>query len=538
VPAYYWSARKDTSMTIAKIGKITGPPGCGKTTELKRLIDAASDLYFPNEIGVVSYTNAAVEEIRTRIVNTLSEEEKDLVQNVRTLHSHCYRLIGRPPVGEGNLAQFNKERPEFAVGSGKVNPDENIPHKDHSRKSNDKLMNEMNQLRNQLVPPDEWMPDTQAFYKAWSEWLDYNGMVDYTGMIEQVMARKLCPKILILFIDEAQDLTPLQYAVTKLWSENARSTTYAGDSDQCIFRFSGSRPEEFIELDHQWNKHLDQSYRVSPVVHGYGEAVVRQIQNRENTIYKPSDKYGEGKVYTTLYPDLSLEGEHMIICRCNYQINRWIKYLSDQGLLWKNLYRPSNRGWNPLGTQSLETVRIFYTLLSGQEILMSDMQKMVKRLYAKDTMKHGAKGAFLGMQTHEAVGDKMLPYYCDLQDMPSLGFKQSFIDTIQNKKVDEIFKLTGIAAPALIKLPRDIVEFNSVVDNINITIGTIHSIKGGEADHVWLDVGTSPIILKELLRDPLAMYDEARVAYVAVTRARRTLGLLLNYNWNPVLPRI
>jgi len=30
-------------MTIAKIGKITGPPGCGKTTELHRLIDAACD---------------------------------------------------------------------------------------------------------------------------------------------------------------------------------------------------------------------------------------------------------------------------------------------------------------------------------------------------------------------------------------------------------------------------------------------------------------------------------------------------------------
>jgi superfamily I DNA/RNA helicase len=66
-------------------------------------------------------------------------------------------------------------------------------------------------------------------------------------------------------------------------------------------------------------------------------------------------------------------------------------------------------------------------------------------------------------------------------------------------------------------------------------VGTIHSVKGGEADHVWIDTELPPLILSEMQKDIRASYDEARVAYVAVTRARKTVGLLRSRMRNPML---
>ena len=59
-----------------------------------------------------------------------------------------------------------------------------------------------------------------------------------------------------------------------------------------------------------------------------------------------------------------------------------------------------------------------------------------------------------------------------------------------------------------------------------VTVGTVHSVKGGEADHVWLDMTKSRRILTEERESEQVYFDEMRVAYVGVTRAKDTLGIL------------
>ena len=78
--------------------------------------------------------------------------------------------------------------------------------------------------------------------------------------------------------------------------------------------------------------------------------------------------------------------------------------------------------------------------------------------------------------------------------------------------------------------------FEKVIENIQniytqdkprIIIGTIHSVKGGEADHVWVDAELTRSICREIAMDIGHAYDdEARLAYVAATRAKKTLGIL------------
>ena len=160
---------------------------------------------------------------------------------------------------------------------------------------------------------------------------------------------------------------------------------------------------------------------------------------------------------------------------------------------------------------------------------------MVKKLNAKDNLKHGAKTDIsrLPVTEQDPFEDRPIAKTIDLFDLNGLGFTESFINNKQ--PIDEIFKLTGLVADLIPRMPSDVEAWNK---EINILVGTIHSVKGAESDHVWLDVGTSSLIINEMYRDKTIMYDEARVAYVAVTRAKQTLGLLMNKMWNPLLPRI
>jgi ATP-dependent exoDNAse (exonuclease V) beta subunit len=55
-------------------------------------------------------------------------------------------------------------------------------------------------------------------------------------------------KFKVLFIDEAQDLSLLQWEmVRKIWGE-AEKTYIAGDDDQAIFKWAGADVDHFIAL--------------------------------------------------------------------------------------------------------------------------------------------------------------------------------------------------------------------------------------------------------------------------------------------------
>jgi len=154
----------------AKIGKITGPPGCGKSTELLRLIERACEKYFPNKIGAVSFTNAAVETIRERVAQTVGET-KDVVKNVRTIHSHCFRLLGLSgdEIAESHLSEFNKKNPAYALKN--KNSDEDDTTWDSANRYSDYLFNQSQILRNQLIPEDQWPPDVLSIHKVWKKWM-------------------------------------------------------------------------------------------------------------------------------------------------------------------------------------------------------------------------------------------------------------------------------------------------------------------------------------------------------------------------------
>ena len=79
---------------------------------------------------------------------------------------------------------------------------------------------------------------------------------------------------------------------------------------------------------------------------------------------------------------------------------------------------------------------------------------------------------------------------------------------------------------------RDSSKGESLTEPGRVRIGTVHNMKGAEAENVVLYTETSHRVHDEMKRNPDA---ELRVQYVAVTRASQRLFLLDGrgvYYWN------
>ena len=184
---------------IAKTAKVIGRPGTGKTTYLLGLIEAAAKKYDPNRVGAVSFTVAAVNEMKDRVARS-SGISKGTIKNCRTIHSHCFRLLDlrKEKVADEKIPEWNKEFPQWELPDSTLLNEDNHYDDTISRKrteDNLKLFNRIQIKRNKMIPQGEWSHDEKLMHKDWAGWLYENDYVDYTGMVEMALEMRLIPEI-------------------------------------------------------------------------------------------------------------------------------------------------------------------------------------------------------------------------------------------------------------------------------------------------------------------------------------------------------
>ena len=66
-------------------------------------------------------------------------------------------------------------------------------------------------------------------------------------MLENFLERGESPKFDVIFVDEAQDLSKIQWSIIeKLEKDNDMDIWVAGDDDQAIFGWAGAEVSSFI----------------------------------------------------------------------------------------------------------------------------------------------------------------------------------------------------------------------------------------------------------------------------------------------------
>lgn len=516
--------------------RLYGPPGCGKTHALKQQVKFNAERYGSEALLVVSHTNAAAAEIAGR------ELPIDRRQ-VSTLHSVAFRSLDRPPFIQDteHLAEFSENYPQWAL-TGSRNPEEYETREASYAAPGDELMAETSRLRNLMADPALWPASVRAFHLAWEDYKKQVGGIDFTDMLtlalENVNYAPGCPRCMI--VDEAQDSSPLQMALIWKWGKQAERIILALDPDQSIYSFAGCDPTVFMRTQAAKEHTLSQSHRLPARVHAEALKWIRKIKNRVDREFLPRTEEGFLLRLQSTWrtPDKLLgqirrfqeEGKRMMfIASCGYMLDPLIELLRAEGLTFQNQYRRSNGRWNPLlrrGDNSSTAVdRLLLYLLPtdpGERFWNRDELLMWLEM-TKDVLKRGAKKTI--EYCPEVLGDKAVNVMLNALKCPEdleqiLGPGTQPLEWLEGRLAARWKRSASYAIEVATKSGRQALEEEPL-----ITVGTIHSVKGGEADVVFLFPDLSLQGWNEDQHSVAGHEAMIRLYYVALTRAREGVFL-------------
>ncbi len=203
----------------------------------------------------------------------------------------------------------------------------------------------------------------------------------------------------------------------------------------------------------------------------------------------------------------------MIISRCLFGVKKWQKFVEEAGRIYWNPYKAEDLSWNPTNTGEFKAIQTYLNIIGKWEkkVTEKDLQNLIKNIKVVGNLRRGLKTE---IEKKEASDREVDPW-----EAQEWGLEPELLGG--KKPLDEVFDMKSKAGKMALRAAR-----GGNLKESPVTVGTIHSVKGGEADHVWLDLTKSRRIVTEEKESEQALYDELRVAYVGVTRAKKTLGIL------------
>jgi len=485
------------------ITKVFGPPGSGKTTYLLDITEQElGNGTLPMNIGYFAFTRKAATEARDRAIQKFPHlnAETDFPW-FRTLHSLAYHCLG---VGHKDM-MTPADYAIFAKECGleiRTTIEDAVAHADHP------ILNEINIARirgeDLRVHYHRSNMDIEWFHfeyveRAYRRFKAAHLLMDYTDLLERIVEQpERLPGLDVLIIDEAQDLSRLQWKLVMALAAKSDRTYIAGDDDQAVYNWAGADVDSFLNCEGEVIV-LDQSYRIPERVFSLANEIAGRIQKRQPKLWRPRTEQGEIRYYNQ-YEQVDISsGQWLVMASTNYMLNELHNWIKSQGLLFER------HGQRSIADSIVTAVVGWERLRAGKSVNYEVVKKVYKHLPAS-SVKRGHKS---------------------LKDIdPELLYNMSDLKEKHGLLTDEIWHraLTKIGEDQRDYLIAVLKRGAKLGSRPPIQLSTIHGAKGGEADNVLLLTDLSPKFAKEYAKDA---DDINRLLYVGVTRTKQALHIVL-----------
>lgn len=464
-----------------KAFSIFGAPGCGKTTTLMRVISKLkSEGYTPDEIAFVSHTRAAAEEALSRLGIGKSK-------NVCTLHSMAFNLLGMSTV---QVVDHKKIR--------KFSELINIPitgkrFEEEERSVGDEYMDLIGLSKNKKISfidaytqserPGK-MNEFLEFAKGYENWKKSYGYKDFNDMLYDLLAERKFPNVRAMIIDEAQDLSVVQWDIIDMFLKegNIDRVYIAGDDDQSIMGFSGAKPDGMQQFEERYNcqRHiLEKSYRLPRRIHSLCNSVITKVPGRVHKEFDHNGSEGDIRLVNSVWKSGISHGDNVMVLA---RTHRELRELEDYFIKRK----------------------LPYTKTGSLSWYESKYAKAVK--------------------VHKKIVGGGVPSENEIRLLDAVG-------TIIGKRLINSLDFEAYGKSPLsrlVKFPHDKEQYFLTTDftlTPTIKLSTIHASKGHEADTV---------VVNTHLPDNIRMNwdkvweEETRLFYVAFSRSKRHLCVIIH----------
>ena len=487
---------------------ILGPPGTGKTTTLLNLVDEFIQKGVrPRQIGYLSFTKKAANEAAERAAKKFELNQDDDLENFKTLHALAYKRLGM----SREKMMSSSDYKEFGVKCGIPIKTAKYSQEDGTFNSDNEYLTiietarakQMNLLDHYDSRKNLIDVERNTLYLISEELKKYKkqkGKKDFTDLIEEFITQKITPKFEVLFIDEAQDLSSLQWSmVRKLWKES-KKTYIAGDDDQAIFKWAGADVDHFIALKKEVDeiKILDQSYRIpGGPIHELSQRIISKVQNRFTKDYKPRSEEGILKRYSDVTQVNMSEGQWLVLASANYFLDEVKELCELRG--W--YYQHKNK--NSIDVKLLMALQNWEQWRKGS---------LLTHIEIKNIYEYLGTNVATGFKTGKLLHSEDKYSLKDCIDKYGLLTDKVWYDSFEGLDTFTENYIRNMRANG-----------EKIAANPRIKMSTIHGAKGGEAHKVLILQDLTNAALETFQNDPDELH---RLFYTGTTRTKKELHIV------------
>jgi superfamily I DNA/RNA helicase len=464
--------------------KVVGPPGTGKTRRLLNEVQKYVDKGVPlNRIGYFAFTRKAAGEARDRFLKIKTELTKKDIKYFQTLHSLAFNRLG---LKEENVMQDLNYKAigdtcgiQIKYASYETNNWNGI------FSSDSEYLGLINLARVKQISVLEQLDLNEHLSRIERDKLDaidkeinnykkiYN-LIDFTDMIQKFLDTNDTPEFDVIFVDEAQDLSLIQWSmINKIEKDTKCDVWVAGDDDQAIFGWAGADVDSFINYDAE-EILLKESERVPSSIQKIALDVINRIQdNRIDKQYFPKSETGDIYERYKLSDIDMTTGDWLILTRTKSLLKPIPTYLKKKGLFFNTAQG------NSIGKSLYEDIQYWSQLQKRIPLPDIQVQRIKERI--KDSMN-------LSLKWYDAF------------------------DNVSDSQITYMRLL--------------LLNHEDPTKEARIKVSTIHGAKGGEATNVVLFLNETANTIKGAKKSTAKQDEEYRVWYVGITRTMKNLYLI------------